>query len=436
MNAAPEKPPESTMRASPRAKRVRGWWLAALALFAILLLAAFGWLPSYIALPAIVAVATLMAIEIRFASRGMTIDAAPRLVPAAADPTAGLVALINALPEPALLVDRTSTLIAGNVPAAAVFGRLRAGEPISFTVRNPQIIEAIRAAASGRTERFEINERFPAERALEAHVAPIVFAHELPELFLLSFRDLTQERRLTQMRTDFVANASHELRTPLASLLGFIDTLQGSARNDEKAREKFLKIMGEQAHRMSRLINDLMSLSRIELGLHLQPQTRVDLARIIAQVCDTMGSLAKERGVALTLKREAQEAFVLGDRDELIRVFENLVENALKYGASGKRVVVTLSAAAGEVAVSVHDFGPGIAPEHLPRLTERFYRVDVEQSRGQGGTGLGLSLVKHILARHRGALTIESEPGKGAIFTARIPLADSGIAKTEAATAA
>jgi two-component system phosphate regulon sensor histidine kinase PhoR len=435
MNAAPEKPPESTMRASPRAKRVRGWWLAALALFAILLLAAFGWLPSYIALPAIVAVATLMAIEIRFASRGMTIDAAPRLVPAAADPTAGLVALINALPEPALLVDRTSTLIAGNVPAAAVFGRIRAGEPISFTVRNPQIIEAIRAAASGRTERFEINERFPAERALEAHVAPIVFAHELPELFLLSFRDLTQEQRLAQMRTDFVANASHELRTPLASLLGFIDTLQGSARNDEKAREKFLKIMGEQAHRMSRLINDLMSLSRIELGLHLQPQTRVDLARIIAQVCDTMGSLAKERGVALTLKREAQEAFVLGDRDELIRVFENLVENALKYGASGKRVEVTLSAAAGEAAVSVRDFGPGIAPEHLPRLTERFYRVDVEQSRAQGGTGLGLSLVKHILARHRGALTIESEPGKGAIFTARIPLADSGIAKTEAATA-
>jgi two-component system phosphate regulon sensor histidine kinase PhoR len=435
MNAAPEKPPESTVRASPRAKRVRGWWLAALAMFAILLLAAFGWLPSYIALPAIVAVATLMAIEIRFASRGMTIDAAPRLVPAAADPTAGLVALINALPEPALLVDRTSTLIAGNVPAAAVFGRIRAGEPISFTVRNPQIIEAIRAAASGRTERFEINERFPVERALEVHVAPIVFAHELPELFLLSFRDLTQERRLTQMRTDFVANASHELRTPLASLLGFIDTLQGSARNDEKAREKFLKIMGEQAHRMSRLINDLMSLSRIELSLHLQPQTRVDLAGIIAQVCDTMNSLAAERGVTLTLKREAQEAFVLGDRDELIRVFENLVENALKYGTSGKRVEVTLSAAVGEAAVTVHDFGPGIAPEHLPRLTERFYRVDVEKSRGQGGTGLGLSLVKHILARHRGTLLIESEPGKGAIFTARIPLADSGIAKTEAATA-
>jgi two-component system phosphate regulon sensor histidine kinase PhoR len=435
MNAAPEKAPESAPRAAPRARRVRGWWLAALAMFAIILLAAFGWLPSYIALPAIVAVATLMAVEIRFASRGIAIDAAPRLVPAAADPTAGLAALINALPEPALLVDRASTVIAGNVPAAAVFGRIRTGEPISFTIRNPQIIEAIRAAAGGQTQRFEINERFPAERALEAHVAPVVFAHELPELFLLSFRDLTQERRLAQMRTDFVANASHELRTPLASLLGFIDTLQGPARDDAKARDKFLKIMGEQARRMSRLINDLMSLSRIELSLHLQPQTRVDLAGIVAQVCDTMTPLAQEQNVALTLKREAAEAFVLGDRDELIRVFENLVENAFKYGASGKRVEVTLSAAAGEAAVSVRDFGPGIAPEHLPRLTERFYRVDVETSRAQGGTGLGLSLAKHVLARHRGTLSIESEPGKGAIFTARIPLADSGIPKMEAAAA-
>jgi two-component system phosphate regulon sensor histidine kinase PhoR len=434
MNAAPEKAPESAPLAAARARRVRGWWLAAIAMFAIILLAAFGWLPSYIALPAIAAVATLMAVEIRSASQVAAMDTAPRLVPAAADPTAGLAALVNALPEPALLVDRASTVIAGNVPAAAAFGRIRIGEPISFTVRNPQIIEAIRAAAAGRTERFEINERFPIERALEAHVAPVVFAHELPEFFLLSFRDLTQEQRLAQMRTDFVANASHELRTPLASLLGFIDTLQGSARDDAKAREKFLKIMGEQARRMSRLINDLMSLSRIELGLHLQPQTRVDLAGIVAQVCDTMTPLAQERGVALTLKREAAEAFVLGDRDELIRVFENLVENALKYGAPGKRVEVTLSKAAGEAAVSVRDYGPGIAPEHLPRLTERFYRVDVETSRAQGGTGLGLSLVKHILARHRGTLLIESEPGKGAIFTTRIPLADFGIQKTEATT--
>ena len=164
MNAAPENSPESASLAAPRPRRVRGWWLAALAMFAIILLAAFGWLPPYIALPAIVAVATLMAVEIRFASRAIAIDAAPRLVPAAADPTAGLTALVDALPEPALLVDRASTVIAGNVPAAAIFGRIRAGEPISFTVRNPQIIEAIRTAAGGRTQRFEINERFVSGR--------------------------------------------------------------------------------------------------------------------------------------------------------------------------------------------------------------------------------------------------------------------------------
>ena len=410
------------------------WWLAALAMLAIIVLAAFGWLPSYIALPAIAAVAALMAVEIRSASRVVAIDAAPRLVPAATDPTAGLTALIDALPEPALLVDRKSNVIAGNVPAAAAFGRIRAGEPISFTVRNPQVIEAIHSAAAGRAQRFEINERFPVERALEVYVAPVIFAHELPEIFLLSFRDLTQERRLAQMRTDFVANASHELRTPLASLLGFIDTLQGPARSDAAAREKFLKIMGEQARRMSRLVDDLLSLSRIELRLHLQPQTRVDLAAIVAQVCDAMTPLAQERNVALRLQRDGPEVCVLGDRDELIRVVENLVENALKYGASGKRVEVALSTAAGDAIVSVRDFGPGIAPEHLPRLTERFYRVDVEKSRGQGGTGLGLALVKHILARHRGTISIESELGKGAIFTVRIPLADSGIEKKQPAT--
>ena len=432
MNAGPETSPGTAAVATARGRRVMMRWLAALAMLTIILLAAFGWLPSYIALPAIVAIATLMAVEIRSVSRGVAIDAAPRFVPAAADPAAGLAALVNALPEPALLVDRKSNVIAGNVPAAAAFGRIRAGEPISFTVRNPQVIEAIRAATAGLTQRFEINEHFPVERALEAYVAPVVFAHELPELFLLSFRDLTQERRLDQMRTDFVANASHELRTPLASLLGFIDTLQGPARDDAAARAKFLKIMGEQARRMSRLIDDLMSLSRIELNLHLQPQTRVDLAGIIAQVCDAMAPLARERDVALRLRRDVAEAYVLGDRDELIRVVENLIENALKYAASGKRVEVALSTAAGEAVVSVRDFGPGIAPEHLPRLTERFYRVDVEKSRGQGGTGLGLALVKHILARHRGTLAIESEPDKGAIFTARIPLADSGIPKTEA----
>src|SRR5262245_27619544 len=269
MSAPDSSPPAAP--AAPRARRIRGSLLAAAAMLAIILLAAFGWLPSYISLPAIAVLATLMAVEIRSAARGIAADVAPRLVPAVADPSESLAALVNALPEPALLVDREGRVIAGNVPAAATFGRIRTGEPISFTVRNPQLIEAISAATGGSAQRFEINERFPVERALEAHVAPVVFVHEKPRYLLLTFRDLTQERRLAKMRTDFVANASHELRTPLASLIGFIDTLQGPARDDTKARDKFLLIMGEQARRMSRLIDDLMSLSRIELSLHLQP---------------------------------------------------------------------------------------------------------------------------------------------------------------------
>jgi two-component system phosphate regulon sensor histidine kinase PhoR len=229
------------------------------------------------------------------------------------------------------------------------------------------------------------------------------------------------------MRADFVANASHELRTPLAALSGFIETLQGSARDDGKARERFLVIMQEQARRMARLIDDLLSLSRIELNAHRRPDTSVDLAPIIRQVMDGLQTLARDRGVTVQIGGAAALA-VLGDRDELVRVFENLVENALKYGAAGKRVDISLTEGKSpegepEALVGVRDYGPGIAPEHLPRLTERFYRVDVTESRAQGGTGLGLALVKHILNRHRGRLLIESVAGAGAMFTVHLPMA-------------
>jgi two-component system phosphate regulon sensor histidine kinase PhoR len=227
------------------------------------------------------------------------------------------------------------------------------------------------------------------------------------------------------MRADFVANASHELRTPLASLSGFIETLQGPAKNDAAARDRFLDIMVEQARRMSRLIDDLLSLSRVELNEHLRPQTVIDLVPIVGHVCDTLSPLARERKVELTLIRDAGRLPVQGERDELIRLFENLVENALKYGGAGGRIEVRLAHegdGASEAVVSVRDFGAGIAPEHLPRLTERFYRIDAATSRAEGGTGLGLAIAKHILVRHRGRLAIDSEPGRGATFTARIPL--------------
>jgi two-component system, OmpR family, phosphate regulon sensor histidine kinase PhoR len=228
------------------------------------------------------------------------------------------------------------------------------------------------------------------------------------------------------MRADFVANASHELRTPLAALSGFIETLRGSAKNDPVAREKFLAIMQGQATRMARLIDDLLSLSRIELNAHLHPDKEVDLVAIVRQVADGLQMLAYDRGVEVKVRAPTQPLLVLGDRDELLRVFENLIENALKYASSGKRVELTVTEEPdGEARVAVRDYGPGIAPEHLPRLTERFYRVDVAESRAQGGTGLGLALVKHILNRHGGRLAIDSVMGQGATFTANLPVVRS-----------
>jgi two-component system phosphate regulon sensor histidine kinase PhoR len=349
-------------------------------------------------------------------------------VPFAVDPQLG--AVIGALPGPALLVNRRGTILVGNDAVVAALGPVRRGEPISFTVRAPEVIEALRAAVDGMPRRVQFTERVPVERAFEAHVVPIFFEHaerqEKPDAFLVTFDDLTPQHRLDRMRADFVANASHELRTPLASLAGFVETLQGSARSDPEAQERFLGIMVEQARRMSRLIDDLLSLSRVELNEHLHPQNEVDLVRIVGHVCDTLSPLARERGVELVVSRGAERLRVLGEHDELVRLFENLVENALKYGAPGKRVEVTIaeepSGEAGEAVVVVRDFGPGIAPEHLPRLTERFYRIDVGRSRAEGGTGLGLAIVKHIVARHRGRLAIESEVGRGATFTVRIPL--------------
>jgi two-component system, OmpR family, phosphate regulon sensor histidine kinase PhoR len=327
-------------------------------------------------------------------------------------------------------VDREGRVLALNEPARGLAPALRLGEPVSLALRMPELIEAIgHAFAQGEAQRVEYSERVPIDRWFQAVAMPIARTPEAAaaDLVLVTFRDLTPLRRVEEMRADFVANASHELRTPLAALSGFIETLQGSARDDTKAREKFLGIMQEQARRMARLIDDLLSLSRIELNAHRRPDAPVDLVPIVRQVVDGLQTLARDRGVAVNVDAAAALT-VLGDRDELVRLFENLVENALKYGAAGKRVDITLApgtSAEGEpeAVVSVRDYGPGIAPEHVPRLTERFYRVDVRESRAQGGTGLGLALVKHILNRHRGRLTIESTLGAGATFILHLPTA-------------
>jgi two-component system phosphate regulon sensor histidine kinase PhoR len=370
-------------------------------------------------------------------SPGVSRPVAPGVRPAselggAAQRAALFDAVVSGMPDPVVLLDHDSRVLSFNAGAAALAPALRRGEPASIALRMPELVEAIRTAvATGKPQRIEFSTRVPSARWSEAFVAPVAFVDQQggAGIVIITVHDLTPIRQVEEMRADFVANVSHELRTPLAALTGFIDTLQGPAREDPQARNRFLDIMQAQAWRMARLIDDLLSLSRIELRAHQRPEALVDLVPIVRQVIDGLQTLSRDRGVAIAVEAPAEPLIVLGDRDELIRLFENLVENGLKYGASGKRLEIALDRAAGsdgqpEARVCVRDHGPGIAAEHLPRLTERFYRVDVGESRAQGGTGLGLALVKHILNRHRGRLSIESEPGQGAAFTVRLPVAD------------
>lgn len=366
------------------------------------------------------------------AALGQSSDAAaPAPVQTPVHPLAALIeSVVAGLPSPAIVLDHEGRVITFNAAATTIAPAMRPGEPALIALRMPELVDAIRRAGKRREpQHVEFFERVPVDRWFEAFVTPVKLADRdgQSNILVLTFNDLTPLRRVEQMRADFVANASHELRTPLAALSGFIETLQGPAKNDPAAREKFLGIMQAQATRMARLIDDLLSLSRIELNAHLQPNTPIDLAPIVRQVVDGLQMLARDRGVEIKVALPQGPASALGDRDELIRALENLVENALKYGAAGKRVDITLSrgqtrAGAPEARIAVRDFGPGIAPEHLPRLTERFYRVDVADSRAQGGTGLGLALVKHVLNRHGGRLTIDSTPGQGATFTMHLPL--------------
>ncbi|HLH97573.1 MAG TPA: ATP-binding protein [Xanthobacteraceae bacterium] len=410
-----------------RLKRARFVLVVAAAVFAVLWqTGALAFAPALVSFALIAIAVVVRATSGEMARTVLPRDAAPAL--RVGDPL--VEAVLAGLPDPVVALDRHGNVVALNGRAGAMAPALRRGEPVSLALRVPEVLDSIRrAVASGSSQRVEFFERVPVDRWYEAIVTPIALGSDAPPgLVLVAFHDLTPLRRVEEMRADFIANASHELRTPLAALAGFIETLQGSARDDAAARMRFLPIMQAQATRMARLIDDLLSLSRIELNAHLRPDKQVDLAAIVCQVADSLQTLARDRGVEIGVKTGPDRLQVLGDRDELMRVFENLIENALKYAASGKKIDISLGAGEGgknahEAAVKVRDYGPGIAPEHLPRLTERFYRVDVSESRAQGGTGLGLALVKHILNRHGGRLTVASVPGQGATFTVHLPMA-------------
>ena len=344
-------------------------------------------------------------------------------------PLPQVAATLGALDIPAFVLGEDVTVLYQNKAAERAFGILSPGSHLSARLRSPGILDMVRETiATDEPNQIEHSERLPSERVYTLRIAPIDLGQPIqqsPEgaaqkLYLLSFRDISELRRIDRMRSDFVANASHELRTPLASLRGFIETLQGPARSDAAAHERFLAIMFDQATRMSRLVDDLMSLSRLELKSHIAPDQTIDLKPLIGHVRDALVPLADDLGVEIRTHLPEGKVEVLGDRDELVQVFENLIENACKYGQEGKFVDVYLrNGASDPVEVTVVDQGPGIPAEHVPRLTERFYRVSVADSRSKKGTGLGLAIVKHILTRHRARLIVKSEVGKGSEFTVR-----------------
>lgn len=338
-------------------------------------------------------------------------------------------AFLDGLPGPLLVIGGDGKVSYVNAAAQEALPNARVGRHHAHLIRAPAFLEALAGAFLNEATR-DVEFTSPqggADRIFEARLARMrgLEPGAVPQVMVL-LEDRTRVKRAEQLRSDFIANASHELRTPLATIIGYVETLQNHARDDAEARQRFLGIMAREAARMQRLVDDLMSLSRIEMNEHMQPGETLALRPVVAECAAALQPLAAQHGVRLTMAidPEAPGACTLGDRDQLMQVFTNLIDNAIKYG--GTEVTVEEApagrAGAGRIGISVRDAGPGIPREHLPRLTERFYRANVGQSRSRGGTGLGLAIVKHILNRHRGRLEIASEPGRGSSFTAWLPL--------------
>jgi two-component system phosphate regulon sensor histidine kinase PhoR len=326
-------------------------------------------------------------------------------------------ALVERLPDPLFKLSTEGRVIWRNESASTAFG----GETAAL-LRHPDVRGALlEAQASGLPVRREVVMAVPVTRDLEVTMIPV------GEPLYMLVNDRTRERALEKMRADFVANSSHELRTPLASLVGFIETLQGPAADDREAQQRFLGIMAEQAARMQRVIGDLLSLSRIEISEHSPPKDLLDLAPVLERIVAGMEPIVRGQSSRLTVDVPADLPRIAADADQLAQLFTNLLDNALKYGKRGGEIRLSATAVpdtrfpSGGVVISVADDGLGIAREHIPRLTERFYRVDKGRSRAVGGTGLGLAIVKHVVNRHRGRLVIESELGKGTVFAVWLP---------------
>lgn len=334
-------------------------------------------------------------------------------------------AVLDALPDPVILLNAERRVIAANLASRQLLGDKIKGRDLTLLLRQPEALETVNAVLGGANQadaQFSI--AVPISRELEIHSAALPMKNPDSARAIVVLHDVTITKSAEEMRADFVANVSHELRSPLSSLVGFIETLKGAAKDDADARERFLDIMDDEARRMARLIDDLLSLSKVESNEHIQPQGRVKLGELLGGVIDSITVRAREKSITFDLIIEPDLPDITGEGDELTEVFHNLIDNAVKYGAAGKPVIIKASRVdripeqgGPGVSVTVRDQGEGIATEHIPRLTERFYRADKGRSRQMGGTGLGLAIVKHIVNRHRGRITIESRLGQGSVFT-------------------
>lgn len=344
--------------------------------------------------------------------------------------TTATTAILEVLPDPVILLDEQKLILTANKAAKTLFGAEIEGRSLAIAIRHPEVLDGVNTVLDGTPHhRGRISLHVPVRRSFDIQVAALSRTTQGEAAAVLIMHDMTAEQNAEQIRADFVANVSHELRSPLSSLVGFIETLRGPARDDPAAQDRFLEIMDTESKRMTRLIDDLLSLSRVEANEHVPPEGQVNLGQLLADVRNTLAIRALDRNMTIDISDFPEAVFASGDRDELTEVFHNLMDNAVKYCPEGTRIQVEIkksmripeSGGAG-VLVSVSDEGEGIPDEHLPRLTERFYRVDKGRSRTMGGTGLGLAIVKHIVNRHRGQLTVESAIGKGTTFNVYLPI--------------
>jgi len=343
--------------------------------------------------------------------------------------------LVDSLPDILVMCNDSQIIVRTNRTARAIFGQNLANKPLSAVIPNDVLLNGVSAVIEelrGREVEFRIDD--PTPRDFHAIIERFPIASSGGISVIITLNDVTELKRVEKMRADFVANASHEIRTPLASIKGFIETLRGPAKDDVAARDEFLKVMDEQATRMTNLISDLLSLSKIEMNAHTLPEGKVDILRIIRNEKENFSWAAKEKDMTIKIELSDTLPPARGEERELMQVFHNLIGNAIKYGNAGTEVAIIARVTSmlpqdpnfvrhhRAICVSIVDRGEGISKEHLPRLTERFYRVDSARTRTIGGTGLGLAIVKHIINRHRGVLTIDSVVGEGSTFSVYLPI--------------